>query len=135
MTFDKNTNIDKFPDLNKCTIAIIGLGYVGLPLAIEFAKKKKSYISSKTLDRKVIGFDINQERLEELKRGVDKTNEITNKELSKIKFHVLTSEIKSLSKAEYALLFKFRILAPAQSAITTCLINLLYFRVNLSICI
>jgi UDP-N-acetyl-D-galactosamine dehydrogenase len=45
-------------------IAIIGLGYVGLPLAIEFGKKYK-----------VIGFDINQSRIEELNRLTDRTNE------------------------------------------------------------
>jgi UDP-N-acetyl-D-galactosamine dehydrogenase len=45
-------------------IAIIGLGYVGLPLAIEFGKKYK-----------VLGFDINQARIEELKGGKDRTNE------------------------------------------------------------
>ena len=45
-------------------IAIIGLGYVGLPLAIEFGKKYK-----------VLGFDINQARIEELKSGKDRTNE------------------------------------------------------------
>lgn len=45
-------------------IAIIGLGYVGLPLAIEFGKKYK-----------VVGFDINQSRIEELKSGKDRTKE------------------------------------------------------------
>lgn len=45
-------------------IAIIGLGYVGLPLAIEFGKIYK-----------VLGFDINQERIDELKNGKDRTNE------------------------------------------------------------
>ena len=51
-------------------IALIGLGYVGLPLAVEFGKK-----------RKVIGFDINQSRVDELKRGVDLTLETTEQEL------------------------------------------------------
>ncbi len=49
---------------NDYKIAIIGLGYVGLPLAIEFGKKYK-----------VLGFDINQARIEELKSGKDRTNE------------------------------------------------------------
>ena len=47
-------------------ISIIGLGYVGLPLAVEFAKSGFS----------VIGFDINDERIQELKKGVDSTKEI-----------------------------------------------------------
>lgn len=52
-------------------IAIIGLGYVGLPLAIEFSKKYT-----------VLGFDINQDRVDELISGHDSTLEVTNKELS-----------------------------------------------------
>ena len=54
-------------------IAIIGLGYVGLPLAIEFSKKNT-----------VIGFDINQNRVDELKKGVDITNETTESEINNV---------------------------------------------------
>lgn len=50
--------------MNKYKIAVIGLGYVGLPLALEFAKKYK-----------VLGFDINTERIEELKKAEDRTKE------------------------------------------------------------
>ena len=49
-------------------IAIIGLGYVGLPLAVEFAKKYK-----------VVGFDIDKSRIKELKKGIDRTEEIVKK--------------------------------------------------------
>ncbi|GGE32162.1 nucleotide sugar dehydrogenase [Psychroflexus planctonicus] len=52
------------------TIAIIGLGYVGLPLAVAFAEKYR-----------VIGFDINQERVKELQAGHDHTLEVEDKEL------------------------------------------------------
>ena len=52
-------------------ITIIGLGYVGLPLAIEFAKHFQ-----------VIGFDLNQERIEELRDGYDRTNEVEKKDLN-----------------------------------------------------
>ena len=51
-------------NLQEKKIAIIGLGYVGLPLAIEFGKKYK-----------VLGFDINKDRIEELTLGRDRTNE------------------------------------------------------------
>jgi len=51
-------------------IAIIGLGYVGLPLAVEFAKKYT-----------VVGFDIFQARIDELKKGYDRTLELTAEEL------------------------------------------------------
>ena len=47
-------------------IAIIGLGYVGLPLAIEFAKK-----------RQVVGFDINEKRIKDLKNNIDSTKEVS----------------------------------------------------------
>ena len=56
--------------MNNKKIALIGLGYVGLPLAVEFGKK-----------RTVIGFDINQERVHELKSGIDSTLETTEQEL------------------------------------------------------
>jgi UDP-N-acetyl-D-galactosamine dehydrogenase len=59
------------PSLNDLKIAVIGLGYVGLPLAVEFGKK-----------RFVIGFDINTQRIAQLKQGADRTLEITANELS-----------------------------------------------------
>ena len=55
-------------------IAIIGLGYVGLPLAVEFAKKYK-----------VIGFDINQRRIKELEKNHDSTLEINDDAISKVR--------------------------------------------------
>jgi len=58
---------------NNNAIAIIGLGYVGLPLAVEFAKK---YV--------VIGFDINSKRIGELKKGEDKTLEVDSKDLKQV---------------------------------------------------
>ena len=51
---------------NKFNIAIIGLGYVGLPLAVEFSKKYR-----------VLGFDIDQKRISELKQKFDRTNELS----------------------------------------------------------
>ncbi|MDG4714329.1 nucleotide sugar dehydrogenase [Winogradskyella sp. YYF002] len=61
-------------------IAIIGLGYVGLPLAVEFAKQFF-----------VIGFDINKQRISELNSGVDKTLEVDNDNLKS----VLTSDLNA----------------------------------------
>jgi UDP-N-acetyl-D-mannosaminuronate dehydrogenase len=60
-------------------LAVIGLGYVGLPIALEFAKK----IS-------VIGFDINQNRIEMMKKGIDPSNELDRKHL---KVAILSSPI------------------------------------------
>ncbi len=56
--------------MNDYRIAVIGLGYVGLPLAIEFAKKYRA-----------LGFDINRERILELSRGEDRTNEASLEDL------------------------------------------------------
>jgi UDP-N-acetyl-D-galactosamine dehydrogenase len=64
-----------FPDndMNQPKIAIIGLGYVGLPLARLFATKYA-----------VVGFDINKQRVAELKSGVDSTLEVTNTVLKSV---------------------------------------------------
>jgi UDP-N-acetyl-D-galactosamine dehydrogenase len=67
-------------NIENSKIAIIGLGYVGLPLAIEFGKKYK-----------VLGFDINQARIDELNLGQDSTNEA---DLDGLQFAVnLTNEL------------------------------------------
>ena len=66
-------------------IAVIGLGYVGLPLAVEFGK---------SFD--VIGYDINIKRIEELKNNYDSTNEITKEEFSFSKKLVLTYDSNRL---------------------------------------
>lgn len=59
--------------LHQSTIAIIGLGYVGLPLAVEFAKKYA-----------VIGFDINSRRVSELQQGKDTTQEVSDENLKAV---------------------------------------------------
>lgn len=71
-------------------IAIIGLGYVGLPLAVEFGKKLN-----------VIGFDINETRIDELKRGVDRTREITREELGSALHLTFTNRLQDLNEATY----------------------------------
>jgi UDP-N-acetyl-D-galactosamine dehydrogenase len=76
-------------NLEKSTIAIIGLGYVGLPLAVEFGKK-----------RPVIGFDINQKRIAELEGGQDHTLEVTPDELTHAKQLIYTADIAQLKTAQ-----------------------------------
>ncbi len=66
-------------------IAIIGLGYVGLPLAVEFAKH-----------RPVIGFDINQARIAELRAGRDGTLEVTPEDLAAARHLTCTSDLGAL---------------------------------------
>jgi UDP-N-acetyl-D-galactosamine dehydrogenase len=71
-------------------IGIIGLGYVGLPLAVEFGK-----ITS------VIGFDINETRITELKNGIDKTLEVDKEELISAKGLSFSSNPNELKEATY----------------------------------
>ena len=71
-------------------IAIIGLGYVGVPLAIEFGKKYQT-----------IGYDINTSRIDELSRGIDLTGEVTRRNIqSSIKLS-LTSKLEDISTCNY----------------------------------
>ncbi len=70
-------------------IGIIGLGYVGLPLAVEFGKITD-----------VVGFDINQSRIEELKKGFDRTLEVDKGELtaaSRLRFSANPQELKQVN--------------------------------------
>ena len=67
-------------------LAVIGLGYVGLPLALEFAKK-----------RNIIGFDTNEKRIKELNSGIDKNLEFSKKDLQstkKLNFTCSENELK-----------------------------------------
>ena len=68
-------------------IAIIGLGYVGLPLAVEFGKKYP-----------VLGFDINLNRIQELSIGIDKTMESSKEEILQSKFLKFSSKINDLNE-------------------------------------
>ena len=72
------------PSLESCTIAIIGLGYVGLPLAVEFSRNRRCLLSGTQLKRSIIGFDINNKRLLELQKGRDTTNEINSEDLGSV---------------------------------------------------
>ena len=76
------------PTLDSIKLAIIGLGYVGLPLAVEFGKK-----------RSVIGFDINQKRVNELKEGKDSTLETNDEELREAKNLTYTTDPEDLKTA------------------------------------
>ncbi len=70
------------------TIAVIGLGYVGLPLAVEFGKH-----------RPVIGFDIKESRIEQLRRGIDNTLETSPDELEEARHLSFTSSPDELKAA------------------------------------
>jgi len=79
-------NIKKY--INKdISLAVIGLGYVGLPLAVEFSKF-----------RPVVGFDIKKDRIKQLRSGVDHTLEVANEELRAAKNLTFTDNLKELKE-------------------------------------
>ena len=88
------------PSLNICTLAVIGLGYVGLPLAVEFGKSQPCRRSGAPLKRRVIGFDVNQQRLSELSVGCDRTNETSPQELQDATGLEFTVDTAHLAEAD-----------------------------------
>lgn len=76
--------------LSELKIAIIGLGYVGLPLAVEFGKQVP-----------VVGFDIHQKRIDELKSGQDHTLEVSPEELKQSTCLSYTSQLEDLSSCNF----------------------------------
>ncbi len=73
----------------KSKIAIIGLGYVGLPLALEFGKK-----------RNVVGFDINKNRIDQLMKGIDLSLETTSKQIKQANKLIFTNNINDIKKCQ-----------------------------------
>jgi UDP-N-acetyl-D-galactosamine dehydrogenase len=77
-------------DFKNVKIAVIGLGYVGLPLAVEFGKKYKT-----------IGFNINLSRIEELKSGYDRTRETSEQDLKSSRYLQYESNLQNLDANVY----------------------------------
>ena len=76
---------------NNLKVSIIGLGYVGLPLAIEFSKKLN-----------VVAFDVDRKRIKQLKSNYDKNNEVSKSEILKIRKNALfTFNIKDIKSCNY----------------------------------
>jgi UDP-N-acetyl-D-galactosamine dehydrogenase len=73
------------PDLSSTRLAVIGLGYVGLPLAVEFSKKLPC-----------VGFDLKEQRIDELRRGLDSTREVSEEELAAVRQLQFTSNLDEL---------------------------------------
>ena len=73
-------------------LAVVGLGYVGMPIAIEFAKKVD-----------VIGFDINAEKVKIYQNGIDPTNEVGNESIKETKVY-FTSDKSEIKKAKFIII-------------------------------
>ena len=74
------------PSLSTCKLAVIGLGYVGLPLAVEFGK---------TLP--VVGYDVNVKRIEKLRNGQDMTLEVEQDELKAAQYLTYTNTLEDIA--------------------------------------
>jgi UDP-N-acetyl-D-galactosamine dehydrogenase len=72
-------------NLRKCRIGVVGLGYVGLPLAVEFGRRFPT-----------VGFDINSQRVAELRKGRDRTLETTGEELAAATKLTVTDDLQQL---------------------------------------
>ena len=88
------------PNCHACTVAVIGLGYVGLPLAVAFATPGICVCTGTPLKRRVIGFDINNQRLEELQQGIDRNKETSCEELEAAQYLEFTSSTEQLAEAD-----------------------------------
>ncbi|WOE41667.1 Vi polysaccharide biosynthesis UDP-N-acetylglucosamine C-6 dehydrogenase TviB [Acinetobacter chinensis] len=76
--------------ISELRIAVIGLGYVGLPLAVEFGKKHP-----------VVGFDIHQKRIDELKGGTDHTLEVSSEELARAAQLTYSANLEDLKSCNF----------------------------------
>jgi UDP-N-acetyl-D-galactosamine dehydrogenase len=77
------------PEIRKCRIGIVGLGYVGLPLAVEFGKHYAT-----------VGFDVKPERIAQLRRGRDVTLETTPAELRAAQRLSFTTDVRELRRCQ-----------------------------------
>lgn len=80
------TQASHLPDLDNLTIGVIGLGYVGLPLAAAFSKKFPT-----------LGFDINTQRIDQLSNGIDATGEVSRENLRDLKNLKFSASEKELA--------------------------------------
>ncbi|PIU41222.1 MAG: nucleotide sugar dehydrogenase [Candidatus Omnitrophica bacterium CG07_land_8_20_14_0_80_42_15] len=83
-------NIYKELTSKRTSIAVVGLGYVGMPLAIEFGKVVKT-----------IGFDLNSKRIAELKKGIDRNGETKTEEIKEAKLIEFTDKPEKLKEAKF----------------------------------
>lgn len=88
MGFELNQMFEKLKSREK-SIAVVGLGYVGLPLALELAKKFK-----------VIGFDIREDRLVKMREGIDPSREMSSEDF-KNRDIIFSSRLEDLAKASF----------------------------------
>ncbi len=95
----------------KRTISVVGLGYVGLPVAVAFGKVQKT-----------IGFDVNPVRIRELKEGCDRTGEVASAELKSANI-LFTDKIEELKLADFHIVAVPTPIDDANQPDLTCMFN------------
>jgi len=93
-------SFESFPSVYSSTIAVIGLGYVGLPLAVEFGKEQYAVDGKTKLMHRVIGFDTCSTRIDELRNGFDRTFELSEDELRLCKNLEFTDDCGLFAEAD-----------------------------------
>jgi UDP-N-acetyl-D-glucosamine/UDP-N-acetyl-D-galactosamine dehydrogenase len=86
MSAERPIRLGRF-NLRTCRVGIVGLGYVGLPLAVEFGKRCDT-----------VGFDVKRERIRELKAGRDSTREASPEELRSASRLRFTARLRDLAR-------------------------------------
>lgn len=97
---DQMLEFPRLPPLFTCRVAVIGLGYVGLPLAVELARTSACSRTGRLLLREVIGFDTDPQRIKELEKRVDRTQQISPEVLAECPRLELTADPASLNTAD-----------------------------------
>lgn len=90
----------KLPNLEDCSVAIIGLGYVGLPLAMRISQQNICFQTKKNITRKVIAYDINSLRINELNKGFDRNKLFSQEEFKSIRNLIFSDEKKLLRNCD-----------------------------------
>ncbi len=88
------------PSIYSCKVTIVGMGYVGLPLAIEFAKTDFCKKTGNKLNRQVFGFDIDTNRINDLTNSYDSNSDLDDEDLSHLKKITFTSDLKDISDSD-----------------------------------
>lgn len=87
------SNWDDVEEHHLGVVAVVGLGYVGLPLAVEFGRRYRT-----------IGFDLSTRKIENYKRGIDPTGEVESEAFAAAEFLAVTSDPSELSNADFIII-------------------------------
>ena len=94
------TRKDKiFESPYQCSVAVIGVGYVGLPIVYALSQTESCPKTQEKINHQIIAYDIDEKRIDELKRGIDRTKELGEEQLNALKNVFFTTQINSLHRA------------------------------------